>query len=268
MKTPNWKASAFDGGVAHTLAELAYIAYDEDKERTKQTITYKEEEKGEVKGRFQMDWAQFFRLEDTEALVTYNKNALILSFRGTSSVQDFLTDAKIKLIADPFGKGRIHEGFETGLDKIWKEVWYVIGRKRRNRTIWITGHSLGGALAVTAAARLEFEKNQRIDGLYTFGQPRAGDPAFVDACDKKFGDRYYRFVHNKDIVPRVPTRMMGFEHTGIFKYINATQQLDDTMPWDEITKVPFTQEIRQLLQLGTEGIRDHSMINYVEALSK
>jgi predicted lipase len=250
------------------LAELAYIAYDEDKERTKRTITYKEEEKGEVKGKFQMDWAQFFRIEETEALITYNDSALILSFRGTSSVQDFLTDAKIKLIEDPSGNGRVHEGFEAGLDKIWKEIRYVIGRKRQNRTIWITGHSLGGALAVTVAARLEFEKNQPINGLYTFGQPRVGDPAFVEACGKKFGDRYFRFVHNKDIVPRVPTRMMGFAHTGIFKYINAAEQLDATMTWDELTKVPFTQEISQLLQLGTEGIKDHSMINYVTALSK
>jgi hypothetical protein len=40
------------------------------------------------------------------------------------------------------------------------------------------------------------------------------------------------------------------------------------MTWDELTKVPFTQEISQLLQLGTEGIKDHSMINYVTALSK
>jgi triacylglycerol lipase len=268
MKTADWNAKTFHAGNAYVLAELAYIAYEEDKERAKKTITYKEEEKGEIKGKFKMDWVQFFRIEETEALVTYNATALILAFRGTSSAQDALTDAKIKLVDGFNGNGKIHEGFKTGLDKIWNEVWSSMGRARRNRTIWITGHSLGGALALTAAARLQFEKNQRVDGLYTFGQPRVGDPAFTEACHKEFGDRYFRLVHNNDVVTRVPTRFMGFEHTGIFKYINSVKQLDDKKTWEEITKDRLQGRLDHLLKLGTDGISDHSMINYVDALSK
>ena len=268
MKDPDWKATAFDVGNARVLAELAFIAYEADKEKAKKSITYKEEEKGEVKGKFKMDWVQFFRIDETEALVTYNDTALILAFRGTSSVEDALTDAKLKLVEGFKGNGKIHAGFKTGLDKIWNEVWNSMGRKRRGRTIWITGHSLGGALALTAAARLKFEKNQRVAGIYTFGQPRVGDLAFAEACNKEFGQRYFRFVHNKDVVTRVPTRNVGFKHTGIFKYINSALQLDDTMTWDEITKIPYTEQISQILKLGIKGIQDHSMINYVEALSK
>jgi len=268
MKTPDWKAKDFNLANAYVLAEFANLAYDENEERAKRAITEKIEEKGVIKGTFKMNWVQFFRFEDTEALFAYNNDAVILSFRGTSSFVDALTDAKIKLIPDPKTKGRIHEGFKTGLDKVWNSVWYSMGRKRTGRTIWVTGHSLGGALAVNAAARLEFDKNQTIGGLYTFGQPRVGDQAFIDACDRKFGDRYFRFVHNKDIVPRVPTRKMGFEHKGIFKYINAAKQLDDTMTWDEMTLIPFIQEISQIFKLGVEGIKDHSMSNYVGALMK
>lgn len=266
MKNADWKATAFDVGNAYVLAELASIAYEKDKEAAKKTITDK----------FKMDWVQFFRIEETEALITYNATALILAFRGTSSAEDALTDAKLILVEGFKGNGKIHEGFKTGLDKIWNVVWNSMGRARTNsntkpstnRTIWITGHSLGGALALTAAARLKFEKNQTVNGLYTFGQPRVGDLAFAEACHKKFGERYFRFVHNKDIVTRVPTRNVGFKHTGIFKYINSAKQLDDTMTWDEITKIPYTEQISQILKLGIEGIQDHSMINYVEALSK
>ena len=78
----------------------------------------------------------------------------------------------------------------------------------------------------------------------------------------------FRFVHNNDVVTRVPTRFMGFEHTGIFKYINSAKQLDDKMTWEEITKDRLQGRIDHLLKLGTDGIIDHSMINYVEALSK
>ena len=258
MKNADWNAKTFHAGNAYVLAEFTSLVYDDDKVKAKSILMDK----------FGMKWVQFFRIDETEALVTYNDTALILAFRGTSSLQDALTDIKIKLIEGFKGTGRIHEGFKTGSERIWNEVWSSMGRMRRNRTIWVTGHSLGGALALTAAARLQFEKNQRVHGLYTFGQPRAGDTAFTEACQKAFGDRYFRFVHNNDIVPRVPFRLMGFEHTGIFKYINSTKQLDDTKTWEEITKDRLSGRIVHFLKPGTDGISDHSMINYVEALSK
>ena len=117
-------------------------------------------------------------------------------------------------------------------------------------------------------ARLCLEKHQTVNGLYTFGQPRVGDPAFTEACNKIFGRRYFRLVHNNDIVTRVPFRLMGFEHTGIFKYINSAKKLDDTMTWEQITKDRLSGRIDNFLKPGTDGISDHSMINYFEALGK
>jgi len=257
MTLIDWNANAFNLGNAHALAECAYIAYDEDKKKTESLL----------KEKYGMTWVQFFRLDETEAFITYNDKVLILAFRGTSSVEDFITDAKIKLIPGPKDNGRIHEGFKTGLDKVWNEVWRSMGRARRKRTIWVTGHSLGGALALTAAARLHFEKSQPINGLYTFGQPRVGDPDFTTACNRAFGDRYFRFVHNNDIVPRIPFRAMGFEHTGIFKYINTAKQLDDSLTWEQITKDRLSGRIQDFLKPGTDGIKDHSMSNYVQGLS-
>jgi len=258
MTTVDWKANGFNLGIARALAECSSIVYDDDKEKAK----------GVLQGKYGMEWVQFFRNEDTEALITYNKDALVFAFRGTSSMQDALTDIKIKLIDDKGSKGKIHEGFKTGLDKVWNQVWNTIGRKRSKRSIWITGHSLGGALALTAAARLQFEKTQSINGLYTFGQPRVGNSDFTNACNKAFGNHYYRFVHNNDVVPRVPLRLMGFEHTGIFKYINKDKRLDDSLTWEQITKDRFSGRIDAIIKPGSDGISDHSMVNYLEALSK
>jgi len=258
MNTIDWNTISFNPSIAHILADCAFNAYDDDKKKTEEHL----------KTTHGMSWVQFFRIEDTEALITYNDSTLIFVFRGTSSVQDALTDIKIKFIDGPGNKGRIHAGFKTGLDKVWNEVWSTIGRKRSKRTIWLSGHSLGGALALTAAARLKFEKNLVVNGLYTFGQPRVGDPVFTEACDKAFGLRYFRFVHNNDIVPRVPLRAMGFEHTGFFKYINKEKKLDASLTWEQITKDRLSGRIDNFLKPGTDGISDHSMSNYLAAFGK
>jgi len=258
MTTIDWNTVSFKVDIAHMLADCSKIVY---------------EDKSEFNGvleKYGMKDSQFFDKEDTQALVAHNDSAIIIAFRGTSSVEDALTDAKIKLIQDPGTKGKIHEGFKTGLDKVWLDIWNTVGRIRVHdkRPIWLTGHSLGGALALTAAARLRFEKNVIINGLYTFGQPRVGDLAYVKACNRAFGLQYFRFVHNNDIVPRVPMRVMGFEHTGFFKYINKDLKLDSSLTWAQITRDRLDGRLDNILGSATDGIKDHSMINYLNALSK
>ena len=258
VSTIDWNTVSFKVDIAHMLADCSSIVYDNDREKTKAHLLTT----------YGMKITRFFDKDDTQALITYNDSGMIIAFRGTSSPQDALTDAKIKLISDPGTKGKIHEGFKVGLDQVWLELLDVMSKERGNRPIWITGHSLGGALALTAATRLRFEKEMIINGLYTFGQPRVGDLAYVQACDRMFGLKYYRFVHNNDIVPRVPMRVMGFEHTGFFKYINKDKNFDDKMTWEQITKDRFTGRIDNVFKSATDGITDHSMSNYLEALNK
>jgi hypothetical protein len=76
--------------------------------------------------------------------------------------------------------------------------------------VFVTGHSLGGALAVLAASVLLSEGRQQIAAVYTYGQPRVGDPEFSAAFDAKLGALTFRYVNDLDIVPHVPlTRMLG-----------------------------------------------------------
>ncbi|WP_437520728.1 hypothetical protein WME79_27650 [Sorangium sp. So ce726] len=89
------------------------------------------------------------------------------------------------------------------------------------RALYITGHSLGGALAVLAAARLftigslyrKHWKNLR--GIYTFGQPMVGDPTFARRYEQAFGHTLFRHIYKNDVVPRMPPRTAGeFKHIG------------------------------------------------------
>jgi hypothetical protein len=68
----------------------------------------------------------------------------------------------------------------------------------------VCGHSLGGALALMAAWRLE-RQALPVHQVYTFGAPMIGNKAAAAAFDKQFQGRIFRVVNVKDLVPKLPT---------------------------------------------------------------
>lgn len=62
-------------------------------------------------------------------------------------------------------------------------------------------------------------------GVYTFGQPRAGDRTFSRIYNVEAASRTYRFQNNNDIVTRIPARIMGYSHVGKFVYISDKKRL-------------------------------------------
>jgi predicted lipase len=75
----------------------------------------------------------------------------------------------------------------------------------------VIGHSLGGAMASICALEMRLAVGVETVRVTTFGSPRVGNPKFHDLF-KRVMDRSMRFTHNNDIVPSVPTLMMGFQH--------------------------------------------------------
>lgn len=73
----------------------------------------------------------------------------------------------------------------------------------------VTGHSLGGSLAILAAADLA--KSHKIDQVYTFGQPRVGNAAFATYYQNLVPNTF-RLIDYADIVPHVPPSAFGFQH--------------------------------------------------------
>ena len=97
----------------------------------------------------------------------------------------------------------VHRGFEDAVDAVWSDVAAAL--KGAEQPLFITGHSLGGALAIIAAERLRRELKIEATAVYTFGAPRVGSAAFAgsyNACG--LGDRSYRLIHGLDIVPTLP----------------------------------------------------------------
>jgi hypothetical protein len=108
-------------------------------------------------------------------------------------------------------------------DYITREVAELLSTHQQAR-LFVTGHSLGGALAAVYGAMLyyngETEITNRLAAIYTFGQPRVGNKAFADYANCKLGCRYKRVVYCNDIIPRVPfdNTLFEFKHFGKCHY--------------------------------------------------
>ena len=158
---------------------------------------------------------KFFDVEGTEALMIKSSGIIIIAFRGTDETKDIFTD--INLI--PVGgekQGLVHLGFKRALDKIWKSVeTHLDLLYTEGDTIYITGHSLGGALATVAAARSKY-----VCEVYTFGQPRVGNRKYR----KNVKSKIYRHVCGADIVPSVPFGLL-YSHMGDTYHVDTKKEI-------------------------------------------
>ncbi|XP_076884748.1 triacylglycerol lipase OBL1-like [Bidens hawaiensis] len=147
--------------------------------------------------------------------------------------------------------GKVHAGFlkALGLQKsqeLPKDIksdnqnpyaYYLIRQKLKERLennpnakFFLTGHSLGAALSVVFPAILAYHNEtdllSKLEGVYTFGQPRVGDHQFGEHMKgvlASHGSRYLRFVYCNDLVPRVPfdSSDVYFKHFGDCHYYNS-----------------------------------------------
>lgn len=88
------------------------------------------------------------------------------------------------------------------------------------KSLYITGHSLGGAMAALAAAHiwknpLWREVRENLYGCYTYGAPMVASPLLADLLHKEVGDLVFRHVYAYDVVPQLPPLTTGrFKHFG------------------------------------------------------
>lgn len=211
---------------------------------------------------------RFLDRRETQALVMANDAAVVVAFRGTepAKLRDWMSDLDTLLCDGPFG--HVHNGFQQALVRVWDELNPCVTEfQDRGQSLWITGHSLGAALATLAAARWR-EADKPVHGLYTFGSPRVGDREFERAFGQDFGARNFRFVNNCDLVTRVPLRAMGFSHAGTLLYFDSKGRLQsDPGFWDAFLN-RVRGRIDDLGKMGPADLKQHSIDHYVKLCEK
>ena len=204
----NPTTETFHPSTALHLAKASAIAYEDD--------TQAEKRVGKELGLstyFEPFHHKNFAV-DTQGFVAAGGDHVILAFRGTQEKVDWATDA----LAGPvdfhwfFDRspqvGRVHAGFANSLSDAWRDqiVPHLHAAKvGTSRKLWITGHSLGGALAVLAGGASLFSPDSLlpVSGIYTFGQPRVALRDFTLNIESQLAPRYYRFVNDRDIFARI-----------------------------------------------------------------
>ena len=169
-----------------------------------------------------------------QAYVAIAEDNLVVAFRSTASddgwgvTLNVLTDLratpkKISFIDDgvsnaqEYRKLKVHSGFHNEHLRYRDRILEYIAQ-HPDKDIYVTGHSLGGALAILSSFDIAVH-TQRPVTVFTFGQPRVGKGKFREVYDSLVPDSY-RVVVDRDPIPRVPGMLLNYEHVGKLLQLN------------------------------------------------
>lgn len=145
---------------------------------------------------------------DTHGYIGYqpNNKAITVVYRGSESFQNWLSDLDAVLTRYPLCDNcEVHKGFygaeQVVVPNVISEVWRL-QKKYPEYNVYVTGHSLGAAIATLTAADLSHMGVKNVK-LFNYGSPRVGNTAFADFYPS-IVDSVSRVTHHKDIVPHVP----------------------------------------------------------------
>lgn len=255
-------ASGFSRANAWWLAEMSLLAYDEPPviQRALARVGFKLA--GSLNGK------------STQGFVAEGNGVLIVAFRGTQVfipgvhptaslkgvIADSITDAQAGLIdASPAAVGRVHSGFANAVNEVRQQLDQILDRiGSAGGPLWLTGHSLGGAMAILEATRL----GERVQGVYVYGSPRVGDATF----GKAINDRIVCFVHGSDPVAQVPPLKAPvplLPPTGAPPLSGMYHQLGRVVT---LKRVALTGFVPRLLQLGGSFFERFNLIDHAPLL--
>ncbi|CAE6451903.1 unnamed protein product [Rhizoctonia solani] len=157
-------------------------------------------------------------------------NSVVISNQGTdaSKFVPILIDADFRLdqLDTKFFPGvsssvKTHNGFQEAQKRGASAKLAAVKKaisERGTSLVTLTGHSLGGAISLIDALYLSINLPSAKLKVVTHGMPRVGNSEFAALVDSKIAD-ISRIVNERDIVPIVPGRGLGFQHVSGEKHI-------------------------------------------------
>jgi hypothetical protein len=253
---------------------------------------------------------------DTQGFIGRTNKFAVLAFRGSEQFnehpKDWLVDFQFEQTRDAHFTGGVHSGFSNTLSSAWDTIDAIlrrvltaaegVGADDPGVPLFITGHSLGGALATLASSRLAsgegpataggrpFRVNHR--ATYTFGAPRVGDPEFC----RTYTPFTCRVVNDLDIVPQVPLQgndVRGlidhlppftpdwirklvqhavlappYGHVETLFHLDATGAISKQAAGSSWLRDYFERSLHSLARSLNAPVRDHMIDSYIQALHR
>lgn len=152
---------------------------------------------------------------DPELMVISTEEYIIVAWRGTDNVYKddswewIGTDAYfVPVNGDgPLSSAKMHAGFWHSFKVIRNKLMTTLDAfeaKSKNKKIFITGHSLGGGMAMISAPYLA-GMGYKVAEVYAYAAPRiVGDQGFVNKCNSLLGSsKIQRFEYGVDFVTKL-----------------------------------------------------------------
>lgn len=192
-------------------------------------------------GKLDADKTYFYDAKGAQAFLSVWQDKAVLTFRGTQPIEgvgkhhhklgffrklrikyfwhlpldplsliylnnDILADLKfIPTSFDGMNNVNVHTGFLGEINKVWNLITKDISEHVKDIPLWVTGHSLGGAMATLAGMRHACEQ------VMTFGEPRVG--IHINRAFK--AKNHTRYVNGDDPVTKLPPELFfGYDHHG------------------------------------------------------
>lgn len=266
----------FSGGNAIILAELCKAAYLDPVSARAATLQLG------LTGFIWIDLTQQF--EDVYAIAAGGPGFVVIAFRGTKNFKDWMTDLHATPVGFPWifdrgpEVGNIHAGFGHAVRDAWPKIQQALDgltpppeaapEMAQLPTLWLTGHSLGGALAVVAGTAFSMWADapiRSVNGIYTFGQPRIGLYQFCGNYDHVLKRKTFRFVNNQDLVPRVPFRGWDYADLGqMIHFDSGGMPKLQSSQWSSFLSRTF-QSFKEFFDIAGHAqsdVADHDMGGY------
>lgn len=262
-------ATSFDPRKAYWLACASAAAYSPKKEAEALVIaTWKFHE------------FHFFDQNGTQGFCARDDKVVLIAFRGTEvhQLEDILADVHVDPVSFPFfevtRKNRVlpcevHTGFSKALAAVEKDLagtffkWIEPGPDGQEPRVFLTGHSLGGALATLLFARLAYSAQHTTPVLYTFGCPKVGNEAFTSELDRRQPERMFRLINETDAVPLLPP-LEDYHHAGNDFFFDAGDKFHSEISGlGRLLGYASTAAAKSIKEAGRKAAADHGMARYI-----
>jgi hypothetical protein len=180
------KSPSIDFDLLYRAAQIANLAYD-----GKSRIL------GELKGK--SAWIATPGTTDVQYVIGYNDQRKVqaIAVRGTANDTNWALDKDTHALKDQKTGILMHRGFRTAAEAIYRDIK---PRLKPGYTTYLTGHSLGGAVAAILGIYLQ-DDGVKLGRIFTFGQPKftnvAGAKAYANLP-------LLRVIYQNDTVALLP----------------------------------------------------------------